>query len=301
MISAQCVARDLHTIASGPLERTCWRQLAALWGDCKKSRIAPLNAIIIIIITKDSISTRNHTKPIQILNSSHRISFEQSPLNNYTSVAKTHHTSWWDWKERERHWLSCNRHCSWADYTTNSWQITMLSLYSLKPMKPGKPQSPQDKLQIFVKTCLQYILYIKWQDSHQWSVEKSRWELISSSKGDSGTGMAIPLRNLLTVKSEMTLDGIHKGNKGEEDPEIHGDNPLQLQGRCWFFVAVFFVFLWGQIEMLSPDRRRWCHLVDHWCLNRNNRGSRLRQVNGSQLWHWVFLSQFFLVLLLRLL
>ena len=32
----------------GPLER-CWRQFAALRGDCKKSRIAPLNAIIIII------------------------------------------------------------------------------------------------------------------------------------------------------------------------------------------------------------------------------------------------------------
>ena len=51
VISARCVARDLHTIAPGPLERTCWRQFAALWGDCKKSRIAPLNAIIIIITT----------------------------------------------------------------------------------------------------------------------------------------------------------------------------------------------------------------------------------------------------------
>ena len=50
VISARCVARDLHTIAPGPLEHTCWRQFAALWGDCKKSRIAPLNVIIIIII-----------------------------------------------------------------------------------------------------------------------------------------------------------------------------------------------------------------------------------------------------------
>ena len=50
VISVRCVARDLHTIAPGPLERTCWRQFAALWGDCKKSRIVPLNAIIIIII-----------------------------------------------------------------------------------------------------------------------------------------------------------------------------------------------------------------------------------------------------------
>ena len=49
VISAQCVAHDLHSIAPGPLERACWRQFAALWGDCKKSRIAPLNAIIIIL------------------------------------------------------------------------------------------------------------------------------------------------------------------------------------------------------------------------------------------------------------
>ena len=44
----RCVARDLHTIVSRPLERTCWRQFAAQWGDCKKSRIGPLNAIIIM-------------------------------------------------------------------------------------------------------------------------------------------------------------------------------------------------------------------------------------------------------------
>ena len=36
MISARCVASDLHTIAPGPLERTCRRKFAALWGYCKK-------------------------------------------------------------------------------------------------------------------------------------------------------------------------------------------------------------------------------------------------------------------------
>ena len=30
VISARCVARDLHTVAPGPLERACWRQFAAL-------------------------------------------------------------------------------------------------------------------------------------------------------------------------------------------------------------------------------------------------------------------------------
>ena len=50
VISAQCVARDLHTIAPRTLQHTCWRRFAAQWGDCSKSRIAPFNAIIIIII-----------------------------------------------------------------------------------------------------------------------------------------------------------------------------------------------------------------------------------------------------------
>ena len=49
VISAQCVARNLHTIAPGPLEYTCWRRFAAHLRDCKQSRIAPLSAVIIII------------------------------------------------------------------------------------------------------------------------------------------------------------------------------------------------------------------------------------------------------------
>ena len=55
MISARCVACDLHTIAPGLLERVCWRQLAAQGGDCEKSRIAPVNAIIIIIIINEQV------------------------------------------------------------------------------------------------------------------------------------------------------------------------------------------------------------------------------------------------------
>ena len=53
VISARCVARDLHTIAHGPLERTCWRQFAAPQEDCNKSRTAPLKAINIIISRSD--------------------------------------------------------------------------------------------------------------------------------------------------------------------------------------------------------------------------------------------------------
>ena len=50
MASTRCVVHDLHTVAPGPLERTCWRRFTAQYGDCKKSQIVPLNAIIIIII-----------------------------------------------------------------------------------------------------------------------------------------------------------------------------------------------------------------------------------------------------------
>ena len=60
VISARCVARDLHAIAPRPLESTCWRQLMVLWGDCKKSRIAPLNAIIIITCFQPSTCTHHH-------------------------------------------------------------------------------------------------------------------------------------------------------------------------------------------------------------------------------------------------
>ena len=47
---ARCVARDFHSTVPWSLERTCWRQLAVQRGDRKKSRTAPLNGIIIIII-----------------------------------------------------------------------------------------------------------------------------------------------------------------------------------------------------------------------------------------------------------
>ena len=40
VISARCVARDWHTIAPWPLERTHWRQFAVQWGDGKISNCA---------------------------------------------------------------------------------------------------------------------------------------------------------------------------------------------------------------------------------------------------------------------
>ena len=46
----------LHTIVPWPLVRRCWSQFAARWGDCKRSRIASSNVIIIVIIFTISIS-----------------------------------------------------------------------------------------------------------------------------------------------------------------------------------------------------------------------------------------------------
>ena len=51
VIGARCVARDLHTIALGSLDHAGWRpRRCEEIVKKKKSRIAPLNAIVIIII-----------------------------------------------------------------------------------------------------------------------------------------------------------------------------------------------------------------------------------------------------------
>ena len=77
VISARCVARDLLTTAPWPLERTGWRQFAAQWGDCEKSRIAPLNVIIISI--NISIST--------VISISISISFSISTISFSISIS----------------------------------------------------------------------------------------------------------------------------------------------------------------------------------------------------------------------
>ena len=72
MISARCVARNLHTIGPMPLERTCWRWFTAQCGGCKKSRIAPLNVIII-----------NNTQYQQIRSSMTKNSKRQRKLEDF--------------------------------------------------------------------------------------------------------------------------------------------------------------------------------------------------------------------------
>ena len=50
VIGTGCVARDFHMIMPWPFAHTCWRQVAAQRGDCKKSLTVPLNAIIIVMV-----------------------------------------------------------------------------------------------------------------------------------------------------------------------------------------------------------------------------------------------------------
>ena len=57
-MSTPSVARDLLTIASrATWARACWRQVPAQWGDCKQSRIMPLDPIVIIIMSLEERRT----------------------------------------------------------------------------------------------------------------------------------------------------------------------------------------------------------------------------------------------------
>ena len=50
VVSAWCVAYDLHRIVSWPHQCACLRQLMAQWWDCRKSQTAHFSVIIITII-----------------------------------------------------------------------------------------------------------------------------------------------------------------------------------------------------------------------------------------------------------
>ena len=57
MISARCVALDLHTIAPTPLECTCWRWFAVQWGDCQKSCWTGLLLLLQSTLTRMAVSS----------------------------------------------------------------------------------------------------------------------------------------------------------------------------------------------------------------------------------------------------
>ena len=55
MMTARCVARDLHTIAPWPLERTCWRWFMAQWGDHKNLELC-LSMQVVVVVPGSSIN-----------------------------------------------------------------------------------------------------------------------------------------------------------------------------------------------------------------------------------------------------
>ena len=77
VISARRVARDLHTIAPRPLERTCWRQFAVHWGDSKKFRFVPFNAILLLL---SWVAERNCNTVTEMCFSTYGLPLSTSPL-----------------------------------------------------------------------------------------------------------------------------------------------------------------------------------------------------------------------------
>ena len=111
--SAWCVALDLHTIAPRPLEHTCWRQLAVLWEDCKKSQITPLNVIIIIIIK----SSKNQPAMFHF-----RILLDFN--NTMMKLSFTEHFYWND----QQIWSFVNILSSLAGVAMCSWKLILSKL-----------------------------------------------------------------------------------------------------------------------------------------------------------------------------
>ena len=128
MISAGCVARDLHTITPRPLERTCWRQFAAQWGDCTKSHIAPCNAIIIMI--KSIVhrrTTPNSNKPMpetQDTRMPQRLERKDSfseLWERWSEALETYKAAqWWRQLQSKDH---PGREQQVTDWETSCWQV----------------------------------------------------------------------------------------------------------------------------------------------------------------------------------
>ena len=60
-------------------------------------------------------------------------------------------------------------------------------------------------------------------------VEQVRTLLTVRSKGESGACLTLRIENLPSY-SHVVADENHKGNEGEDDLEIHGDDPLKQRG-----------------------------------------------------------------------
>ena len=144
VISARCVARDLHMIAPSPLERTWWRQFATQWGECKKPRIAPLNAIIIIIIVyKDlcyvQLMLKDITK-VSLKSPDHSLNLYK--LNHTTAMMNNR--LFWDLKKK---WYS------YWNYASPWFSFCALDLYCLFSTEGWKPEWFISKQPSFAVIC----------------------------------------------------------------------------------------------------------------------------------------------------
>ena len=117
VVSAQCVALDLHMIAPGPLECMCWRQFLVQWGVCKKSQIVPLNIIIIIItITNAQLPYSNaHIKA----NSTR----EKKILKIHGSLPSWKNWHWKPWKDTTSVYIRSHSNLNvwWHDIDSVPW------------------------------------------------------------------------------------------------------------------------------------------------------------------------------------
>ena len=88
VISAQCVACDLHTFVPGLLEHMCWRRFAAQWGDCKNSQMVPLNVITIIIIIISHSTTTSVLATLTPTDNRHQLPSTTTQVHAPASTAK---------------------------------------------------------------------------------------------------------------------------------------------------------------------------------------------------------------------
>ena len=62
VLSTRCFARDLHTTAPWPLERTCWRQFTAQWGNDKKTSHCTFQCDHYNIISNNQVDVRSKSQ-----------------------------------------------------------------------------------------------------------------------------------------------------------------------------------------------------------------------------------------------
>ena len=77
VISARCVARDLHTVAPWPLQRTYWRQFAVQWGYCENLKLRLWMWLLLLLLSKGNEMC--HRKRKYLYHQSFKIRIQHPP------------------------------------------------------------------------------------------------------------------------------------------------------------------------------------------------------------------------------